>query len=212
MNKLLLSAFLLLATNSVMAQMPIDLTRIETLAKDSTNTEFYFETLKEKFKTKPQDLSQHQLQVLYYQPINDLGSLAYEIRSAEAYADFKSLKFKKFITEAEEKLEQMPANLTLLFLLSLAHGETKDGISKANGYTKKFKIILESLMTNKSLTNEEHLVELNCVTDQNILLNVLGIDASMMKYSSKIVEGNWLNTYEKNGEKIHFKVINKMKL
>ena len=207
MKKLLLSAFLLLATNFVNAQIPVDLARIETLAKDSTNSEFHFDTLKEKFKTKPQELSILQLQLLYYHPLNTIGSLNYDMSSAGAYADFKSLKFKKFIAEAEEKLEKMPANLTLLFLLSLAYGETKEGKSKANGYNKKFKLVLESLMVNKSLTDEDHLIELNCITDQLIILNVLGIDTSKLKYSTKANKGSWLNTYEKDDEKIQFKVL-----
>lgn len=207
MNTLLFSAFLLLATNYVNAQMPVDLARIDTLAKDSTNPEFHFESLKEKFKTKPQELSIHQIQLLYYQPLNTIGSLQYDVTSAQAYADFKSLKFKKFIADAEEKLEQMPANLTLLFLLSLAYGETKEGMSKANGYNKKFKLVLEGIMANKSLTDEDNLIELNCITDQSILLNVFGIDPSKMKYSSKVNKGSWLNTYEKNGEKIQFRIL-----
>ncbi|WP_322969879.1 hypothetical protein [Faecalibacter sp. LW9] len=99
---------------------------------------------------------------MYYQPINEIGSLAYEIHSAEVYSDFKTLNFRKFIPKAEGKLEQMPANLTLLFLLSLAYGESKDGISKANGYNKKFKLVLESIMANRSLTDIDHLIELNC--------------------------------------------------
>lgn len=211
MNKLLLATLLLFANYNAKAQMPVNLARIDTLANNVNNSEFHFENLKEKFIKKPQDLSQHQLQVLYYQPINEIGSLAYEIHSAEVYSDFKTLNFKKFIPKAEGKLEQMPANLTLLFLLSLAYGETKDGISKANGYNKKFKLVLESIMANKSLTDIDHLIELNCITDQSIILNVLGIDSSKMKYSSQIVEGHWLNTYEKNGEKIQFRILLKQK-
>lgn len=211
MNKLLLASLLLFATYNAKAQIPVNLARIDTLANDVNNSEFHFETLKEKFKTNPQELSHHQLQVLYYQPLNNMGSFQYDISSAQAYTNFKSLKFKKLITYAEEKLEKMPANLTLLFLLSLAYGETKDGISKANGYNKKFKLVLESIMANRSLTDIDHLIELNCITDQSIILNVLGIDSSKMKYSSQIVEGHWLNTYEKNGEKIQFRILLKQK-
>lgn len=207
MNKLLLTAFLLLFTNEMKAQMPVDLARIETLAKDSTNTEFYFENLKEKFEKNPQDLSKHQLQVLYYQPINTLGSFKYDISTTGIYAKFKELKFKKFIQEAEAKLEEMPANLTILFLLSLAYGETKDGTNQANNYSKKFKLVFEAIKENKSLTDLDHLIELNCVVDEYIILQILGLDSNSLNRTSKISKDYIIDTFEKNGEKIHFKIL-----
>ena len=208
MKRILLTIFLMIyGTEYSKAQLSIDLNRIETLAIDSTNTEFYFENLKEKFEKKPQELSQHQLQVLYYQPINTLGSFKYDISTTGIYAKFKELKFKKFIQEAEAKLEEMPANLTILFLLSLAYGETKEGTSKANGYSKKFKVVLESLMNNKSLTDEDHLIELNCVVDEYIILQILGLDSNSLNRTSKMSKDYIIDTYEKNGEKIHFKIL-----
>ncbi|WP_322969880.1 hypothetical protein [Faecalibacter sp. LW9] len=53
MKRILLTIFLLIfGAESIIAQMAIDLNRIETLAKDSTNTEFLFENLKERFIKK----------------------------------------------------------------------------------------------------------------------------------------------------------------
>ncbi|MBF0595908.1 DUF4919 domain-containing protein [Faecalibacter rhinopitheci] len=189
------------------AQFNIDLERIDSLTKDSTNTEFYFENLKEKFEKKPQDLSQHQLQVLYYQPINTLGSFKYDISTTGIYAKFKELNFKKFIQEAEAKLEEMPANLTILFLLSLAYGETKDGTKKANNYSKKFKLVFEAIKENKSLTDLDNLVELNCVVDEYIILQILGLDSNSLNRTSKMSKDYIIDTFEKNGEKIHFKIL-----
>lgn len=206
MRILLFSVSLFFSLNAN-AQFNIDLERIETLAKDSTNTEFYFENLKEKFEKKPQDLSQHQLQVLYYQPINTLGSFKYDISTTGIYAKFKELNFKKFIQEAEAKLEEMPANLTILFLLSLAYGETKDGTKKANNYSKKFKLVFEAIKENKSLTDLDHLVELNCVVDEYIILQILGLDSNSLNRTSKMSKDYIIDTFEKNGEKIHFKIL-----
>ena len=50
MNKLLLASLLLFANYNAKAQMPVNLARIDTLANDVNNSEFHFETLKEKFK------------------------------------------------------------------------------------------------------------------------------------------------------------------
>lgn len=172
-----LQVILLLISTYASAQFNVDLKRIETLTQDSTNTEFYYETLKEKFKNNPQDLSYYQLQVLYYQPLNTLGSLKYDISTTALYAKFKELKFKKIIQQAEAKIEEMPTNLTLLFLLSLAYGETKEGTNKANNYSKKFNIIFKAIKEYRSLTDLDHLVELNCVVDEYIILQNLGLDS-----------------------------------
>lgn len=209
MNKHTLSLLLFLLTSSfyVHAQTTVDLARIDSLTKDATNADFYFESIKEKFKTNPQELTTHQIQALYYQPINTLGSFKYDISTTGIYAKFKELKFKKFIQEAEAKLEEMPANLTILFLLSLAYGETKEGTNKANNYSKKFKLVFEAIKENKSLTDLDHLVELNCVVDEYIILQILGLDSNSLNRTSKMSKNYIIDTYEKNGEKIHFKIL-----
>lgn len=80
-------------------------------------------------------------------------------------------------------------------------------------YSKKFKPVLDHLMINRSLLNEEYPLELNCETDIQIVLNVLELDTSEMKHTYKIIEGgHTLNTYEINGEKVHFKTLMAIKL
>lgn len=210
--KIFLFTFILCLPFICNAQMNVNLERIETLAKDSTNSDFYYPILKEKFKSEPEKLSSHQIQTLYYQSLNELGSFNYSIKTSAAYADFKEVKFKKFIIDAEAKLEQMPTNISLLFLLSLAYGEIKDGTSKANNYAKKFKIVSEAITQNKSLTNKDYLIELNCITDEYILMQTMGIDPSKMKRTSVIENGHYIDTFELNQEKIYFKILNKLSL
>ncbi len=209
MKTLLLTIFFTFSSISS-AQMNVNLDRIETLAKDSTNSDFYYPILIEKFKSEPEKLSPHQIQALYYQSLNNIGSFNYSIKTAAVYANFKEVKFKKFISDTEAKLDQMPTNITLLFLLSLAYGETKDGYSKANNYAKKNKIVTEALTLNKSLTNKDYLIELNCVTDEYILMQTMGIDSSKMKRTSKIENGHYIDTFELNKEKIYFRILNKI--
>lgn len=210
---ILIPLLLFIAPFYINAQYNVNLERINTLAKDSTYTDFYFEKLKNTFKTNPQDLSLYQLQILYYQPLNEKGSLRYNLETYEAYLNFKKLKFNSFITKAEESLEEMPTNLTLLFLLSLAYGDSKTEFAKSAMYSKKFKLVLDHLMINRSLLNEEYPLELNCETDIQIVLNILGLDTSQMKHTYKLIEGgHTLNTYEINGEKVHFKTLMAIKL
>jgi len=211
MKTLLLSLFIRFSTIAS-AQLNVNLERIEILSKDSTNVDFYYPVLKEKFIVEPETLSTHQILTLYYQSLNELGSFEYGTKTTAAYANFKEVKFKKFIQDAESKLQQMPTNLSLLFLLSLAYGETKDGMNKSNNYAKKFKLVLNALTENKSLKNKDHLIELNCVTDEYILMQSMGIDLGKMNRTSKIENIHYIDTYEFDGDEIHIRILNKINL
>lgn len=119
MKKLLLMLTLFTITNTS-AQFNVNLDRVNLLATDRNNKDFYFENIAQKFASNPNSLDYYQVSVLYYQPINEIGSLEYNYITTNAYKTFKKLDFKKFIKDYEVYIKDMPANLTLLFLLSFA--------------------------------------------------------------------------------------------
>lgn len=191
------------------AQFNVNLDRVNLLATDRNNKDFYFENIAQKFASNPNSLDYYQVSVLYYQPINEIGSLEYNYITTNAYKTFKKLDFKKFIKDYEVYIKDMPANLTLLFLLSFAIDDGKKNDDRSSLYSKQLKQVIECLIHNKSLRNKEYLVELNSEIDELILMQVLGIDENTYKKTATIDGTSTIHTYTNGKDEIAFKVLNK---
>lgn len=208
MKKLLLTLTLLTISN-LSAQFNVNLERVNALATDQHNKDFYFENIAKQFASNPSSLDYYQISVLYYQPINKIGSLKYNSITTNAYDTFKKLDFNKFIHDYEGYMQEMPANLTLLFLLSFAADEGTKMNNDSDLYSKQLKQVIECLIHNKSLRNKEYLVELNSEIDELILMQVLGIDENAFEKTSTSDGINTIHTYKKGKDEIAFKVLNK---
>ena len=203
MKKLLLTLTLFTLSN-LSAQFNVNLERINLLATDQNNKDFFFKYISQQFDTNPNILDYYQLAVLYYQPINKLGSMKYNKITDSAFNTFKQLDFKIFIETYESYLKEMPANLTLLFLLSLVSNDEKSEL-----YTKQLKQIINTLSYNKSFRNKEYLIELNSETDGLVLMKILGIDYLSFNKIESFDGVNRIYTYTKENDEISFKILNK---
>ena len=121
-----------------------------------------------------------------------------------AFNTFKQLDFKIFIETYESYLKEMPANLTLLFLLSLVSNDEKSEL-----YTKQLKQIINTLSYNKSFRNKEYLIELNSEADGLVLMKILGIDYLSFNKIESFDGVNRIYTYTKENDEISFKILNK---
>lgn len=211
MRILLFSVSLFFSLNAN-AQFNIDLERIDSLTKNHQNLDFNFANLKTTFEESPDKLTPHQVQILYYQSLNNKGSLWYELNTATSFTKFKELNFKKFVEYAEKSLQETPANFTILFLLSLSYSTSKQDKNIANKYAKKYKIVIDALMMNRNLKDPENTIELNCSTDEMMLLSLFGIDKSVYIKSTTATIKYLLNMYQNGNEKFYIKTLYKYNL